>query len=554
MLNRFNMEQSQAGEFGVPPLGGLESKPSEEGALSYSKYWGIIAGLLSALFWILCIPPFDFAEAAYIAFVPLLLWLYTKPTRRVFWLVAIGAPWVSWFVILIWLRHVTWFGTIALSGILAVICAAWLFFAKCILPQLVARNILLRILGFAGIAGAWVVLEWSRTWLLWGFPWAPLALSQWERPVVLQIAAWSGAYGVSFLLIFFNLCLAQTLRHRFMRRERKLWMGWFSPDLYVGMGALGFCIYIFFSALPHPDSAERMFTAAVVQPYIAPELKWDTNRELENLEILERQTRFVSSLESDVILWPEAATPWPVMGTPQMQLRVERLVNEIEKPILMGNLAEDRVAKEWRNGVFLVEPGAGLSPNFYTKRELVPFGEYVPPMLSFIDKFVPVGGRFIPGEEVGLMNLTVGGSVYRIGSLICYEDVFSNLARESARGGADLFFVATNNAWYGEEGGAEQHAAHSVLRAVENRRPVMRAGNGGWSGWIDSYGTVRDLLLDAEGTIYFRGGGAYTIVQFEEWSRQQSYYTRHGDWFVALSGGLGLMSLLFCLYQPKHCS
>ena len=554
MLNRFNMEQSQAGEFGVPPLGGLESKPSEEGALSYSKYWGIIAGLLSALFWILCIPPFDFAEAAYIAFVPLLLWLYTKPTRRVFWLVAIGAAWVSWFVILIWLRHVTWFGTIALSGILAVICAAWLFFAKCILPQLVARNILLRILGFAGIAGAWVVLEWSRTWLLWGFPWAPLALSQWERPVVLQIAAWSGAYGVWFLLIFFNVCLAHASRHRFVRRERKLWMGWFSPDLYVGMGALGFCIYIFFSALPHPDSAERMFTAAVVQPYIAPELKWDINRELENLEILERQTRFVSSLESDVILWPEAATPWPVMGTPQMQVRVERLVNEIEKPILMGNLAEDRVTKEWRNGVFLVEPGAGLSPNFYTKRELVPFGEYVPPMLSFIDKFVPVGGRFIPGEEVGLMNLTVGGSVYRIGSLICYEDVFSNLARESARGGADLFFVATNNAWYGEEGGAEQHAAHSVLRAVENRRPVMRAGNGGWSGWIDSYGTVRDLLVDAEGTIYFRGGGAYTIVQFEEWSRQQSYYTRHGDWFVALSGGLALMSLLFCLYQPKHCS
>ena len=551
MLNRFKMEQSQAGEFGVPPLGGLESKPSEEGALSYSKYWGIIAGLLSALFWILCIPPFDFAEAAYIAFVPLLLWLYTKPTRRVFWLVAIGAAWVSWFVILIWLRHVTWFGTIALSGILAVICAAWLFFAKCILPQLVARNILLRILGFAGIAGAWVVLEWSRTWLLWGFPWAPLALSQWERPVVLQIAAWSGAYGVSFLLIFFNLCLAQTLRHRFMRRERKLWMGCFSPDLYVGMGALGFCIYIFFSALPHPDSAERMFTAAVVQPYIAPELKWDTNRELENLEILERQTRFVSSLESDVILWPEAATPWPVMGTPQMQLRVERLVNEIEKPILMGNLAEDRVTKEWRNGVFLVKPGVGLSSDFYTKRELVPFGEYAPPILSFIDKFVPVGGRFIPGKEVSLINLTVGGSVYRIGSLICYEDVFSNLARESARGGADLFFVATNNAWYGEEGGAEQHAAHSVLRAVENRRPVMRAGNGGWSGWIDSYGTVRDLLLDAEGTIYFRGGGAYTIVQFEEWSRQQSYYTRHGDWFVALSGGLALMSLLFCLYQPK---
>jgi apolipoprotein N-acyltransferase len=155
---------------------------------------------------------------------------------------------------------------------------------------------------------------------------------------------------------------------------------------------------------------------------------------------------------------------------------------------------------------------------------------------------------------VGLINLRIGESVYRIGSLVCYEDVFPNLARESARGGADLFFVATNNAWYGEEGGAEQHAAHSVLRAVENRRPVMRAGNGGWSGWIDSYGTVRDLLLNADGTVYFRGGGAYTIFQFEEWSRQQSYYTRHGDWFVACSGWLAVMSLLLRFYRPKYHS
>jgi apolipoprotein N-acyltransferase len=82
----------------------------------------------------------------------------------------------------------------------------------------------------------------------------------------------------------------------------------------------------------------------------------------------------------------------------------------------------------------------------------------------------------------------------------------------------------------------------------------MRAGNGGWSGWIDSYGTVRDLLLNTDGTVYFRGGGAYTIFQFEEWTRQQSYYTRHGDYFVAWSGGLALLSLLLGLYRPKHYS
>lgn len=534
-------------QLGVPPAGDLEMEPAgaEGGVANYSKCWGLVAGLLSALMWVLSIPPFDFAEAAYIAFVPLCLWLYTRPSRGLFWLVAIGTGWVAWFAILVWLRHVTWFGTIGLSGLLGGIFAVWLYLVRLLIPRFLDRNVLMRIVCFSGLAGAWVVFEWSRTWLLWGFPWAPISLSQWERPVVLQIAAWTGAYGVSFLLIFFNLCVAQTLRHRFVRKVRKVWTGWFSPDLYVGMVALGVCIYTFFSVLPAPDSAQPLLTAAVVQPYIAPELKWDTERELENLEVLERQTRFVASLESDVVLWPEAATPWPIMGTPQMQARTERLVNEIGKPILMGNLAEDPETAEWSNGAFLVEPGSGLSAQFYRKRELVPFGEYVPPYLSFIDKVVPIGGSFVPGTEVGLIELELGERTHRIGSLICYEDVFPSLARESARAGAEIFFVATNNAWYGEEGGAVQHAAHSVLRAVENRRPVMRAGNGGWSGWIDSYGSVREVLVDAEGSVYFRGGGSYEVFQFAEWTRQQSYYTRHGDWFVAVSAALAVMALFF---------
>lgn len=325
-----------------------------------------------------------------------------------------------------------------------------------------------------------------------------------------------------------------------------MWIGWFSPDLYLGMAGLGVAIYVFFSSLPTPNSTQKLFTAGVVQPYIPPNLKWDTDRELENLEILERQTRFVASLESDLILWPEAATPWPIVGTPQMQSRVERLVDELGKPILMGNLADDAETGLWANGTFLVEPETGLVPNFYAKRELVPFGEFVPAPFGFIRKVVPVGGDFQPGESPALINLSVGSNTVslRIGSLVCYEDAFPHLARESAEAGADIFFVATNNAWYGEEGGAEQHAAHSVLRAVENRRPVVRAGNGGWSGWIDSHGSVRDVLRDADGSVYFRGGGALQIFRFESWARQQSFYTRHGDWFVGLSGLLATVGFL----------
>jgi apolipoprotein N-acyltransferase len=149
------------------------------------------------------------------------------------------------------------------------------------------------------------------------------------------------------------------------------------------------------------------------------------------------------------------------------------------------------------------------------------------------------------------MALKVREQTLKVGSLVCYEDVFPGLARESARAGAQVFFVATNNAWYGEEGGASQHAAHSVLRAVENRRPVMRCGNGGWSGWIDCYGTVRDVLRDENGSVYFRGGGSYTVVHFEKWMRQQSFYTRHGDWFVALCGALMAVAVALCLMMRR---
>jgi len=500
------------------------------------KLWGLIAGLSSATLWVLSIPPFDFAEAAYIAFLPLLLWLYAKPSQRLVAAVGFGVGWIAWFAILVWLRHVTWVGTIGLSGILALLFTGWLMATRHLLVAFADRSFFFRLLGFCGIAGLWVSIEWIRTWFLWGFPWAPLSLSQWERPVVLQIAAWTGAYGLSFLLIFFNCSVAQTLRNRTVQREVKMWTGWFSPDLYCGLGALGFSIYVFFNSLPAPGSWERLFTAGVVQPYIAPDLKWDSEREVENLEILEWHTRAIAAYDIDLVLWPEAATPWPVIGYPVMTNRVLRLTEEIGKPILMGTLIYEEEGKVWYNGTAVSYPQGAIGENFYAKRELVPFGEYVPwPFERIVQRFVPIEGSFLPGTEPALLELKLQDRTFKVGSLVCYEDVFPALARASAREGAQLFFVATNNAWYGEEGGAEQHAAHSVLRAVENRRPVMRCGNGGWSGWIDAYGTIREVLYDEDGSVYFRGGGSYTVSQSNLWQRQQSFYTRHGDWFVGVS-------------------
>ena len=116
--------------------------------------------------------------------------------------------------------------------------------------------------------------------------------------------------------------------------------------------------------------------------------------------------------------------------------------------------------------------------------------------------------------------------------------------------GAALLFVATNNAWYGEGASAYQHAAHSVLRAVENRRPLLRVGNGGWSGWIDEYGLIRNVLLNDEGTIYFRGGTVFEIDRDRRWVGRTTFYTRHGDWFVWVSLGLVLIGAFLLKRRP----
>jgi apolipoprotein N-acyltransferase len=134
------------------------------------------------------------------------------------------------------------------------------------------------------------------------------------------------------------------------------------------------------------------------------------------------------------------------------------------------------------------------------------------------------------------VTVILRGAPVTFGPLICYEDIFPALARTSALAGSDVLVVLTNDAWYGEGGAAYQHAAHSVLRAVETRRPVLRCGNGGWSGWIDEFGAVRFTAADEADSVYFRGTRSAAITRDARWigNERQSFYVRHGDWFVAV--------------------
>jgi len=510
------------------------------------KEWLIAGGvcLLSSLIYVLAFPPFAMAEGASVFAVPILVWLFHKQPRKLLFAVIGGWGLLSWLALIVWLRHVTFGGYIFLSILLAAYFSLWFFAAAWLLPRLREASTFSRIVGMISLAALWVVHEYVRSFFLTGFPWLPLAASQWQRPLLLQTSAWTGSYGVSFILIFFNLGLAFYIE-KTIRLARKGWQR-ISPELITALFVFllsGFGGFY----LTRSSSGERetLFNAAFIQPDIPQELKWDPSRSTDVLQTIRRTTLAIKNAPKtpDIVIWPEAVTPFAVVGDYGMQRWTEEVAAAMEAPLFIGSIGVDRTKiDDWFNGAMVIDPETGLSSEYYRKRKLVPFGEYIPFgfLFSWISKFVPIEGSFAKGESAAPLTAEVAGKSYDFGALICYEDVFPALARTTAREGAEMLIVITNNAWYGEEGMPYQHAAHSVLRAVETRLPVLRSGNNGWSGWIDEYGTIRGVLVDGNGSVFFRGAEVMEISRDQAWKGKTSFYVRYGNWFVWLCAGISI--------------
>jgi apolipoprotein N-acyltransferase len=527
--------------------------------------------VLTTALTVLSFPPYHTPEFAYAFAVPAIFWAYFRPPLRLYAGSLVAAQAVSWGILLFWLHNVTWAGPLLLAPVVGSWVGLWYLAAWWTMPRMVGKATLTRITGMLGLAGAWVILEWTRTWFLGGFAWLPLGASQWQRPGILQIAAFTGEGGVSFVLIAVNVGFAAYM-HRLLcegpvadRRLGRSLSPLAEPSYSLQPADWGFsrrsqeflfalflllsclCVYMVqVQPFDRPRFARPFARVAFVQPYIPQTLKWDPNDAVGIVRVLDERTAEAAAAAPDLILWPEASAPAAVRGDPAMQAHVEALSTRAQVPILLGSIAIERQgeSERWFNSAMLVTPDHGLMPGYYSKQRLVPFGEYVPfrPLLGWLSKFVPIGpDDFSAGT--GAVPLVVGlpHGPAAFGPLVCYEDTFPQLARMNALAGSDALVVLTNDAWYGEGGEAYQHAAHSVLRAVETRRPVLRCGNGGWSGWIDEFGVSRYVLTDDDGSVYFRGVGVVNVTRDERWIGRDSFYVEHGDWFVGFAAILGLL-------------
>jgi apolipoprotein N-acyltransferase len=503
--------------------------------------WSVGVFVLTAFLTVVAFPQWNIGEAGYVLALPAVLWAFRRPRFRLYASVVLGANMVAWTILLGWLHNVSWAGLFLLGPFIGLLVGVWFLAAWWTIPKLKGHRALVRIFIVLGLAALWVVLEWLRSRIFGGFPWLPLAASQWQRPFILQVAAYAGAGATSFVLIVFNIGAGAYVHRAFFEGVTgfKKRTPEFSVALLVLMGGS-------FPFLADTFHQQRVTLARVglVQPAIPQAQKWDERFARTVLETIEQVTLATNSRGSpDFLVWPEAVAPWPLGREANIQAWMEHLSRKTGKPLLLGSVwANPDGGDDWRNGAFLVEPATGLAPQSYFKRKLVPFGEYIPlrPVLGWLSKVAPIGGDFQHGDSSAPLLVPVGNTQVPVGMLICYEDIFPALARESVRSGAELLAVVTNNAWFGEGSAAYQHAAHSVLRAIETRRPIIRCGNSGWSGWIDEYGNVRTEVVNDAGTVYFRGGQTVTVSRDLRWRGRQSFYTQHGDWFVILCAGLSL--------------
>lgn len=521
-----------------------------------------------------------------------------RKNRKVWLFSTFVFSYAAWISILIWLRHVyPPAGWVAVALLPLVISSLFIFPWFAILPKFlpdIADGAGRRISHYAGLAGGWVCLEWLRTHLFTGFPWLLLAHSQWQRPAAIQTAEIGGVWIVSFTVIFFNLAAAEYIWRLYAWQKYRVADNFssrppfsrFCPEIYAAILMIMSGLLIYVKNIPNPANEIKAFRAGMVQTDFAGILKWDDSLARQNVETIARLTNGLKSARADVVLWPEAATPprWPIVGSPQMRGFVESLSKSANMPILAGNMAYFPDTRQAQNGAFFISPKSGLAENFYAKRKLVPFGEYTPAWASFIGKVVPVG-NMARGENSKPLDAEIAGKNYKIGAMICYEDIFPQLGREAAANGADMLFVCTNDSWYGREAGAWQHAAHSALQAVATRKPLLRSSNNGLSAVFDQYGRMRpsfvlrdsdgnvwdastpspaptlDLtdargrpvdertlrpkrptpMVNDEGSIYFRGAGYSDAVFYKNFDGKTTLYVKYGDWFAALSAAF------FCL-------
>lgn len=467
------------------------------------------------------------SELAWFALAPF-IWAITK--TRGFW----SSFFYAWFTALLfhagifyWIYYTCLHGGglsqglsmaawLGLSGLLSVQFAV--FGGSCF--YLKKTGIFFPLLAACGF----VALEWVHQTLAFyglGFPWLMLGYTQWNAPEILQLAAYTGVYGVSFVLAFTGASLGWA----FAVTGVKHGVGYMSVAALVFLGLFTFGHYRLPKTSLRHGQPLLSLSASVIQPNIDQYKKWDNTFETEIENTLTDMGLSLSNTDVMLSVWPESAVPTSLQDEKYQRLFEMFAASSGAYQLVGSNVSEG--GKQYV-GAYLVPPNMSELQS-YRKIKLVPFGEYIPlekgvrTLFSDVDVLGELGS-FTPGAR-DQQPLNLGG--VRLGLTICYESIFPQLWVSQSRQGAKLFVNITNDAWFFDTAAPYQHLAINAVRAAETGRPVLRSANTGFSAVIDPFGriTQQSGLFTQE---ILRTNVPLSVGD------KLSFYSQWGDWFAWL--------------------
>ena len=328
-----------------------------------------------------------------------------------------------------------------------------------------------------------------------------LAISQAFVPAVIQIADLTGPLGVTALMLAFAGAIADASFAASPRRW-PAWRALVAVALLIA-GDLGYGALRIHQADARRAAAPKVRTG-LVQANVGILEKWDPEEFARLLVLHQRASADLQRAGAELVVWPESSYPYALPRTFAHDFAANdgRMVRRgFDTSLMFGALtradgAPDGAPKKgpdrYPYNTAIMMNAAGNATGSYDKVFLMMFGEYVPfyDQIPWFTEIFPEASNFSRGSEPGSFPLHSAAGDFKLGPLICYEDILPSFARRVAKLGPNAFVNITNDAWFGRTAEPYQHLALAVFRAVEHRLEMVRAVNTGVSAHIDAAGRV----------------------------------------------------------------
>jgi len=531
------------------------------GGYGLRAFFAVLAALVSGILLFAAFPSYNFSLLAWIALVPLFLVLVRSKPRFSFVLSFFFGVvfYTGFFFWMFELRRYSILHHAVLGVYLCPLTGGFGWMVSHIAKKRGAPTAL-----FAA-PFLWITQEYIRSNLSFlSLPFALLAHSQYQSPLIIQITNITGTYGLGFLIVLVNSAVTALLYPLVMKAKKRqlltrvpavskgrIWV--------VSTAAILLMLNLLYGYLVISKPVQgNAIKISVVQGNIEQSKKFDEAYAPVIMQIYTDLTEKVAKEKPALIVWPETATPRAINRDPKLYDQVKQIAASADTDLLIGSSQLQKFKLQngkpqevkYTNSAYLIAPGAHPKKDQrYDKIRLLPFGEYLPYRETIPWSYlqVPDVNHFLAGKEYVVFKLRQ----FDFAVTICWENLFPDMVRQFVQRGAQVIINITNEAWFGKTAAPYQFLSMSVFRAVENSIYVVRCANTGVSCFIDPFGRIVSRITDAQGNdIFVRGILAESVFQ----RKTATFYNRYGNWFAWLCMFITLFSFLLVTFIKRPTS